>query len=131
MGANLHPRNIVFLVIKFVMDLQNFDFKARAVLEMVSYFTDMRNDRNTVRVGFFTNEPPHDKTNKMACAQRRLRSGSSLSAQWVAKDPRFLHTDSEDSGQTWRMPRLTRVFAGRTNHFVGFVMRRLKLLRLS
>ena len=45
-----------------------------------------------------------------------------------AKDQNFLHTDSEDSDQTGRMPRLIRVFAGRTMscHFVGFVMRRLK-----
>ena len=28
------------------------------------------------------------------------------SIQWVAKDPRFLHADSEDSDQTGRMPRL-------------------------
>ena len=41
-------------------------------------------------------------------------SESSLCAQWVAKDPRFLHADSEDSDQTGRMPRLIRVFAGRT-----------------
>ena len=31
---------------------------------------------------------------------------SSLCAQWVAKDPSFLHADSEDSDQTGRMPRL-------------------------
>ena len=37
----------------------------------------------------------------------------------------ILHADSEDSDQTGRMTRLTRVFAGRTDHFVGFVMRRL------
>ena len=37
---------------------------------------------------------------------------SSLCAQWVAKDPVFLHADSE-------------VFAGRTDHFFGFVMRRV------
>ena len=62
------------------------------------------------------------------CAQRWLRSAwseSSLCAQWVAKDPNFLHADSEDSDQTGRMPRLVRVFTGRTCHFVGFVMRRL------
>ena len=41
-------------------------------------------------------------------------SESSLCAQWVAKDPSFLHADSEDSGQTGRMPRLIWVFAGRT-----------------
>ena len=40
----------------------------------------------------------------------------SLCAQWVAKDPSFLHADNEDSDQT-----------GRTCHFVGFVMSRLKL----
>ena len=33
--------------------------------------------------------------------------------------------------QTVRMPRLIWVFAGRTCHFVGFVMRRLKLLDTS
>ena len=61
------------------------------------------------------------------CAQRRLRSAQislgirpvwseySLSAQWVAKDPSFLHADNEDSDdQTGRMPRLIWVFAGRT-----------------
>ena len=37
---------------------------------------------------------------------------SSLSIQWVAKDPSFLHADSEDSDQTGRMPRLIWVFAG-------------------
>ena len=40
-------------------------------------------------------------------------SESSLSAQWVAKDPSILHTDSEDSDQTGRMPRLICVFAER------------------
>ena len=53
--------------------------------------------------------PPHDKTNKMACApsEDSGQSGhSSLSAQWVAKDPSFIHADSEDSDQTGRMPRL-------------------------
>ena len=70
-----------------------------------------------------------DKSNKRAlCTQHKLRSAwastqsdqSSLCAQWVAKDPRFLYADSEDSDQTGRMPRL--IFAGRTCHFVGFVM---------
>ena len=56
---------------------------------------------------------------------------SSLCAQWIAKDPRFLHADSEDSDQTRWMPRLICVFAGRTCHFVGFVMRRLIYSRSS
>ena len=45
---------------------------------------------------------------------RPVWSESSLCASWVAKDPGFLHADSEDSGQNGRMPRLIRVFAGRT-----------------
>ena len=57
---------------------------------------------------------------------RPVWSQSSLCAQWVAKDPSFLHVDSEDSEQTERMPRLLWVFAGRTCHSVGFVTRQLK-----
>ena len=34
--------------------------------------------------------------------------------QWVAKDPSFLHANSEDSDKTGQMPRLILVFAGRT-----------------
>ena len=48
-----------------------------------------------------------------------------MCAQWVAKGPSFLHAASEDSDQTGRMLRLVLVFAGRTCHFVGFVVRRL------
>ena len=68
-------------------------------------------------------EPQHDKTNEMSVRPaktlislgiRPVWSESSLCAQWVAKGPRFLHADSEDSDQTGRMPRLIRVFAGRT-----------------
>ena len=74
------------------------------------------------------------KPTKWLCAQWRLRSAwacaqshqSSLCAQWlVAKDQNFLHADSEDSDQTGQIPRLIWVFAGRTCHFVAFVMRRL------
>ena len=54
------------------------------------------------------------KPTKCVCAQQRLRSAwasaqsdqSSLCAQWVAKGPRFLHADSEDSDQTGWIPRL-------------------------
>ena len=64
------------------------------------------------------------KPTQWLCAQRRqislgirlVWSESSLCAQWVAKEPSFLHADSEDSDQT-----------GRTCHSVGFVMRRLIL----
>ena len=57
-------------------------------------------------------EPPHDKTNKTAYAPSKDSDQpghplqSSLCAQWVAKDPIFLHAISEDSDQTVRVPRL-------------------------
>ena len=60
-------------------------------------------------------EPQHDKTNKMSVRPAKTQislgirpvcSESSLCAQWVAKDPSFLHAHSEDSDQTGRMPRL-------------------------
>ena len=80
------------------------------------------------------NEPWHDKTNNVAVhpAKTQISLGirpvwaeSSLSTQCVAKDPSFIHADSEDSDRTGRMPRLIWVFAGRSCHFVGFVMRHL------
>ena len=55
------------------------------------------------------NEPRHDKTNKMSVRPAKTQtslgiipvwSESSLCAQWVAKDPSFLHADSEDPDQT-------------------------------
>ena len=81
------------------------------------------------------NEPPHDKTNKMTVRPakthislgiRPVWSESSLCALRIAKDPSYLHADSEAPNQTGRMPRLTWVFAGRTCHFVGFIMKRIK-----
>ena len=84
----------------------------------------------------FTFEPPHDKTNKMSVcpAKTQISLGirpvwleSSLSA-WRKLGSLATHwAHSEDSDQTGRMPRLIWVFAGRTYHFVGFVMRRLIL----
>ena len=81
-------------------------------------------------------EPPHDKTNKknvrpaktqISLGIRTVWSESLLCTQCVAKDTSSLHADSEDSDQTGRMPRLIWVFAGRTCHFVCFVMRRVIL----
>ena len=53
---------------------------------------------------------------------------SSLCTSWVAKDPRFLHVDSEDSDQTVWMPRLIQAdpsLCWTHTHFVGFVISRL------
>ena len=69
-------------------------------------------------------EPRHDKTNKVTVRPEKTQismgirpvwSESSLCAWWVAKDPSFLHADSEDSDPTGRMPRLIWVFAGLTD----------------
>ena len=59
-----------------------------------------------------TNEPSHDKTNKMACvpSEDSDQRGHPLCAQRVAKDPMILHADSEDSDQTARMRRLIYTF---------------------
>ena len=57
---------------------------------------------------------------------RPVGSESSLSA-WRKLGSWATHwAHSEDSGQTGRMPRLIWVFAGRTDHIVGFVMRWIK-----
>ena len=58
--------------------------------------------------------------NIWAASWQNQSDQSSLCAQWVAKDPSFLHADSKDSDQTGWMPRLIRVFAGRS-HFVGVI----------
>ena len=56
------------------------------------------------------NEPPYDKTNKMTCAPSE---------------------DSDQAGHpTGRMPRLVWVSARSTGHFIGFVVLRLKYVRL-
>ena len=65
------------------------------------------------------------KPNQIGLGIHPVWSESSLCTKWVAKDPSFLHADSEDSDQAGPMSRLIWVFAGRTCHFVGFVMRRL------
>ena len=49
---------------------------------------------------------------------RPVWSESSQCTQWVAEGQKFLHAEREDSDQTGRMPRLIRVFAGRTGRFV-------------
>ena len=69
-------------------------------------------------------QPRHDKTNGL-CTQQRVFA---VCFKWEAKDPSILHADSEDSDQTERIPWLIWVFAGRTGHFVSFVILRLKFI---
>ena len=58
-------------------------------------------------------------------------SEASLCAQMIAKDLSFPHVDSENSDQIGRMSRLIRVFAERTCHFVGLVVRRLRYNKMN
>ena len=75
-------------------------------------------------------EPPHNKTNKMTVRPARLRSvwastqfdPSLLCAQWVAKDPSFLHADSEDWSD-WADAQADLSLHWAHSHFAGFVMR--------
>ena len=92
----------------------------------------VRNEQTAVvlwnsSVGLNIIEPRHDKTNKMAVRPaktwislgiRPVWSESSLCAQRVAKDPNFLHADSEDWSD-WAH-----------SHFVGFVMSGLIFINL-
>ena len=69
----------------------------------------------------------HPARTQISMGIRPVYSESSLCTQREAKDPSFLHADSKDSDQTEQTPRLIWDFAGCTCHFVGFVMRRLRL----
>ena len=70
------------------------------------------------------------------CAQRSLRSA--WASAWSDQSLRCSHEETlgpqlpiertAKTDQTGWVPRLIRVFAGRTDHFVGFVMRRLILI---
>ena len=71
---------------------------ARKKIEVVKWATLWQNQQNDL------------------CAQQRLRA-----AWWSIGSSATHWAHSEDSDQTGRMPRLTWVFAGRTDHFVGFV----------
>ena len=67
--------------------------------------------------------PLNLKNKKMICAPSEDSAStqsdlSSLCAQWVAKDPSFLQADSNAQADL--------SLAGRTCHFVGFVIRWLK-----
>ena len=62
-----------------------------------------------------TNWPVRPARTQISLGIFPVWSETSLYAQWVAKDPMFLHADSEDSDQTGWMPRLIWVFAGHTS----------------
>ena len=94
---------------------------ARKMQSISSIHNQMRTQGTSI--SDLWNEPRHDKTNKMAVRPAKIQislgihpvwSESSLCAQWVAKEPSFLHADSQASDQTRRMPRLIWVFAWRT-----------------
>ena len=82
---------------------------------------------------FVESKPQHDKTNKVTVRPlktqislgiRPVWSESSLCAQWVAKDPSFLHADSEDWSD-WADAQSDLSVRWAHSHFVGFVMSQL------
>ena len=85
-------------------------------------------------------EPQHDKPNKRSVRQAKTQislgirpvwSKSTLCAQWVAKDPSFLHADSEDWSawaslwSDWADAQADLSLRWAHSNFVGFVMSRL------
>ena len=72
-----------------------------------------------------TKWPVRPAKTQISLSLRSVWSESSLSAGRKLGSLAIHRTHSEDSDQTWRVPRLIWVVAGRTCHFVGFVMRRL------
>ena len=80
------------------------------------------------------NEPPHDKINKMTVRSTKTQISLDICPVWsesllcthlIAKDPRFLHADSEDSDQTGWMPRLILSLRWAHMPFCWFDMRQL------
>ena len=94
-------------------------FKCREVLGVFVYFmlttdiwaTTWQNQQNECVPSKDSDQPGHPPSLIRGCPDW---SETSLCTQLVAKDPSFLHADSEDSDKTERMPRLVWVFAGRT-----------------
>ena len=76
----------------------------------------------------FTQASWQNQQNDCAPSKDSDQPGHLLCTHWAAKDPSFLNADSKDSDQTWRMPRLIWVFAGRICHFAVFVMRWLSCI---
>ena len=72
-----------------------------------------------------------DQTGQISLCIRPVWSESSLPAWWKLGPLATHWAHSEESDQTWRMPRLIWVFAGRTCHFVCFIMRRLNFKCLA
>ena len=81
-------------------------------------------------------EPRQDKTNKMSVRPAKTQislgirpvwSESSLCAQWVAKDPRFLHGDSEDWSD-WVYAQADLSLRWAHTRFIDFVMSRLNYI---
>ena len=84
-------------------------------------------------------EPQHDKTNKVTERPAKTQislgicpvwSESSLCAQSVAKDPSFLHADSEDWSD-WADAQADLSLRWAHTHFVGFVMSWLSSISIN
>ena len=83
-----------------------------------------QNQQMTVRPAK-TDQPWHLPSEDRSARASAQSDQSSLCAQWVAKDPSFLHADSEDSWSNWADAKADLSLRWAHTHFVGFVMSRL------
>ena len=88
-----------------------FNSMNRVLSKSLRFWSKLLHNRMSRRVTKPTNWHVHPAKTQISLGIRPVWSESSLCAQWVAKDPSFLHADSEDSDQTGQMPRLIWVWA--------------------
>ena len=106
--------NIVNKQILMKQCVHNANFQFRGVLHLeLLYLQQLRNGCAFL----YYYEPQRDKTIKIGCASANTQV--SLGISLYDRSLRFLQADSQDADQTRQMPRLIRVFAERTGHFVG------------
>ena len=97
-------------------------FRLQTKINRVSYYVHIR------PVPLPTLAPPTKERKTMSSLKlidkhnNKLSLSTTKPTKWVAKDPKLLHADSEDSDQTGQMPRLICVFTRRTGHFIGFAV---------
>ena len=113
-------KNVLFLL---SARLTGFGWLLMTVLQMRTH-TDLPSFLYTSVGGRYKdlNEPVHDRTNTMTCPPSLISLRFAHNWQLGTKALIMRTVNSDQTGQ----PRLIWVFAGRTNHFVGFVVLWLK-----
>ena len=124
-SCNTNPSAPIFLLhvhclmVKVLCKFEQNWTKAIKVIEQKPYLlTELQNQRMADMLKtIYPTKTSFAGSIKKACAQQWLRS------VWASH---WAHV--EDFDQTGRTPRMIWVFAGRTHHFVGFVMLRFNII---